>query len=91
MQAEAEHCQEAQYFQLRVRIMGKSSRHNTDRVKYHKCEVCLKNIPIEYYFTSGDAITCNGCNTEYTLLSKSPLELAMRSFEYPDMSYHDTY
>jgi hypothetical protein len=71
--------------------MGKANRHQTERVKYHKCEVCLKDIPIEYYFTTGDAITCTGCETEYTLLSKTPLELTMQAFSYRDNYYDETY
>lgn len=62
--------------------MGKISKQPNDRVKYYKCEVCLKDIPIEYYFTAGDSITCTGCSTEYILRSKIPLELAMQAIDY---------
>ncbi|MGB3210595.1 MAG: hypothetical protein WBB19_07830 [Desulforhopalus sp.] len=71
--------------------MGKSRSHRDDRIKYHKCEVCLKDIPIEYYFTTGDAITCNGCNMEYLLLSRSPLELAIQTTNYRDMDHYEIY
>lgn len=71
--------------------MGKANHHQVERVRYHKCENCLKDIPIEYYFTTGDFITCTGCNTEYTLISKAPLELVMQAFAYRDNYYDEAY
>jgi hypothetical protein len=62
-----------------------------DRVKYFKCEVCLKNIAIEYYFTVGDSIVCNDCNTEYVLHSKNPLELVRQEPDYSKLEYDDSY
>ena len=29
-----------------------------------KCDICLEIIPIEYYFSIGDEITCHECGTE---------------------------
>lgn len=72
-------------------IMAKSSKQHDDRVKFYKCEVCLKDIPIEYYFTAGDSITCTGCNTEYILRSKIPLELAMQAVDYSKMDLDEPY
>ena len=71
--------------------MGKYDGKYNDRVKYFKCEVCLKNIPIEYYFTTGDSITCEGCSSEYLLESKSPLELSRKSVDYSAYDFDDTY
>jgi len=62
-----------------------------DRVKYFKCEVCLKDIAIEYYFTVGDSITCNDCSTEYVLQSKNPLELVRQEPDYSKIEYDDSY
>ena len=71
--------------------MVKLTKSQTDRVKNYKCEVCLKDIPIEYYFTPGDSITCTGCGTEYVLRSKSPLELAMQTIDYTKIDYDGSY
>lgn len=71
--------------------MGKHGAKNNDRVKFFKCEVCLKTIPIEYYFTTGDSITCTGCSSEYLLQCKSPLELSLQSLDYSAYDYNDTY
>ena len=62
-----------------------------DRVKYFKCEVCLKNIAIEYYFTVGDSIVCNDCNTEYVLQSKNPLDLVRQEPDYSKLEFDDSY
>jgi hypothetical protein len=71
-------------------IMAKVNKSQTDRgVKYFKCEVCLKDIPIEYYFTPGDTIVCTGCNTEYVLQSKSPLELSRQEVNYSNIDFDD--
>ncbi len=71
--------------------MVKISKPQNDRVKYFKCEVCLKDIPIEYYFTAGDSITCNGCSTEYVLQSKSPLELTRQATDYSKLDFDEPY
>lgn len=62
-----------------------------DRVKYFKCEVCLKDIAIEYYFIVGDAITCNDCSTEYVLKSKNPLELVRQEPDFSKIDFDDSY
>lgn len=69
--------------------MGKINKN--DRVKHYKCEVCLREMPIEYYFTPGDSITCTGCGTEYVLRSKSPLELAMQTVDYTSIDLDEPY
>lgn len=71
--------------------MGKYDGKPNDRVKYFKCEVCLRNMPIEYYFSPGDSITCTGCNTEYQLQSKTPLELSRSTVDYSSIDFDDTY
>lgn len=71
--------------------MGKNDGKRDDRVKYFKCEVCLKLIPIEYYFTLGDSIMCTECSSEYLLQSKSPLELTRKTVDYSTYDYDDTY
>lgn len=57
--------------------MAKFNKHTSDRGRFGKCEICMGNIPVEYYFSEGDQITCYECGTEYTLLSKSPVKLTM--------------
>lgn len=71
--------------------MGKVSKQTDKHIKYFKCEVCLKNIPIEYYFTVGDSITCDGCSTEYVLQSKSPLELTRQAVDYSKLNFDEPY
>lgn len=71
--------------------MVKISKNVNERVKYSKCEVCLKNIPIEYYFTVGDSITCTGCSTEYLLQSKDPLELTRQAVDYSNIDFDEPY
>lgn len=71
--------------------MGKYDGKRDDRVKYFKCEICLKTIPIEYYFTLGDSIMCNGCSSEYLLQNKNPLELTRKTVDYSAYDYDDTY
>ena len=71
--------------------MAKISKQVDKHIKYFKCEVCLKDIPIEYYFTVGDSITCNGCSTEYVLQSKSPLELTRQEMDYSKLDFDEPY
>jgi DNA-directed RNA polymerase subunit RPC12/RpoP len=71
--------------------MGKISKHTDKHIKFYKCEVCLKNIPIEYYFTVGDSITCTDCGTEYVLQSKSPLELTRQAVDYSNLDFDEPY
>lgn len=57
--------------------MGKFNKHQSDRERFGRCEICLEYIPVEYYFGEGDQITCYECGTEYTLINKNPVKLAM--------------
>ena len=57
--------------------MGKFNKHQSDRERFGKCEICLEYIPVEYYFSKGDQITCYECGTEYILVSKTPVKLGM--------------
>ena len=71
--------------------MGKFNKHQGDREKFGKCSICMEYIPIEYYFSQGDAIVCYECGTEYVLSSKDPVKLTMLEAEYdPDDYYSDT-
>jgi hypothetical protein len=69
--------------------MGKISKQTDKHIKYYKCEVCLKNIPIEYYFTVGDSITCTDCSAEYILQSKNPLELTRQAVDYYKLDFDE--
>ena len=62
--------------------MGKFNKHQTDRDRFGKCEICLEYIPIEYYFNKGDSIVCYECGTEYILTSKSPVKLSLDEGSY---------
>ena len=55
--------------------MGKYNKNQSDRIRFGVCRICLKKIPVEYYFDKGDAIVCYECGTEYVLLSMSPVKL----------------
>jgi|GEM_PF-846486 len=57
--------------------MAKLKKRQMSEEKFGKCEICLGNIPVEYYFTKGDEIVCYECGTEYTLVSKNPVKLEM--------------
>ncbi|BHH86117.1 hypothetical protein [Desulforhopalus sp. 52FAK] len=57
--------------------MAKFNKHQSDRERLGKCEICLEYISVEYYLSEGDQIACYECGTEYTLLSKSPVKLVM--------------
>jgi len=37
----------------------------------------LQRIPLEYYFNTGDDITCYECGTEYIIIFKSPAKLSI--------------
>ncbi len=70
--------------------MAKFKKHQGDRGKFGKCAICLEYIPIEYYFSIGDAIVCYECGTEYVLTSKEPVQLAMLDADRnPDDYYED--
>ena len=57
--------------------MGKFNKHQSDRARFGKCEICLEYIPVEYYFSEGDRIVCYECGTEYNLVGKNPVRLSM--------------
>jgi hypothetical protein len=76
---------------IKDKIMAKISKQADKHIKYFKCEICLKNIPIEYYFTVGDSITCDDCKTEYILQSKSPLELTRQEVDYSKIDFDEPY
>ena len=69
--------------------MGKFNKHQEDRDRFGKCEICLELIPIEYYFQKGDIITCYECGTEYEILSKSPVKLVMQEDVYDPDAYDE--
>jgi hypothetical protein len=62
--------------------MGKFNKHQGDRERFGKCEICLEYIPVEYYFSKGDTIICYECGTEYTLVSKNPVKLVIADNPY---------
>lgn len=67
--------------------MGKFNKHQSDRERFGKCQICLGYIPVEYYFGQGDEIVCYECGTEYTILSKNPVKLEMIEDKYHDEFY----
>ncbi|WP_136810786.1 hypothetical protein [Desulfosediminicola flagellatus] len=67
--------------------MGKFNKHQSDRERFGKCEICLEYIPVEYYFGEGDTIVCYECGTEYSLISKNPVKLAMLDGGYDSDDY----
>jgi len=70
--------------------MGKFNKHQSDRDRFGKCDICLEYIPVEYYFSEGDAIVCYECGTEYILTSKSPVKLSISEATYdPDDYFGD--
>lgn len=68
--------------------MGKFNKHQGDRERFGKCEICLEYIPVEYYFSKGDTIICYECGTEYTLVSKSPVKLVIADNPYVSDDYY---
>lgn len=57
--------------------MGKFNKHQSDQERFGKCKICLEYIPVEYYFSAGDRITCYECGTDYILDRKAPVKLTM--------------
>lgn len=77
--------------------MGNNKRRNDNHL-YGKCEICLRYIPVEYYFSVGDLIDCYECGTVYTIESKKPIRLKMADDhytysdnDYPEEMYFDDY
>lgn len=71
--------------------MGKFKKHQSDRERFGKCEICLEYIPIEYYFSTNDTIVCYECGTEYILVSKNPIELSMLEGRFDPEDYDDDF
>lgn len=67
--------------------MGTFNKHQKDRERFGKCQICLGYIPIEYYFNVGDEITCYECGTTYFIESKKPVKLKMSEDRYSDDDY----
>lgn len=67
--------------------MGKFNKHQSDRERFGKCQICLGYIPIEYYFGIGDEIDCYECGTAYVIESKNPVKLIMADDHYGDDDY----
>ncbi len=55
-----------------------------------KCQVCLGNVPFEYYFGIGDEITCDKCGTIYFIQSKHPLKLVKSDYYIKDGYFSKT-
>ena len=68
--------------------MAKFNKHQGDRERFGKCEICMELIPIEYYFNKGDEITCYECGTEYIIKSKAPVKLSMLEASYDPDDYY---
>jgi hypothetical protein len=68
--------------------MGKFNKHQSDRERFGKCEICLEYIPVEYYFNEGDTIVCYECGTEYSLASKHPVKLSMLETNHDNDDYY---
>ena len=69
--------------------MGKRNKHQKDRERFGKCQICLGYIPIEYYFGVGDEITCYECGTAYFIESKDPVKLKMSDDRYNEDDHYD--
>ena len=69
--------------------MGKVNKHQSDRDRFGKCQICLGYIPIEYYFGIGDEIDCYECGTAYIIESKSPVKLKMTEDKYNSNDYFE--
>jgi hypothetical protein len=64
--------------------MGKFNKHQGDRERFGKCEICMGAIPVEYYFGIGDEIICYECGTSYTIAAKVPIKLQITEGYYED-------
>ena len=67
--------------------MGKFNKHQADRDRFGKCQICMEYISIEYYFNKGDSIVCYECGTEYILSSKNPVKLSLAEGNYSNDDY----
>ena len=75
--------------------MGKLNYQQGERNRFGTCDICLKSIPVQYYFCKGDEIVCYECGTEYIIKSKNPVKLSMiedrywSSHEYGELYFDD--
>lgn len=65
-------------------VMAKYNRRQSDRERFGKCVICESDIPIEYYFGTGDKLICYECGSDYTLLSKDPVKLQLEESLHED-------
>lgn len=71
--------------------MSTFNKHQRDRDRFAKCEICLSSIPIEYYFGEGDEIICYECGTTYTIISKNPVKVGFADAHYDDDDADETF
>ena len=64
--------------------MSTFNKHQRDKDRFYKCEICLSSIPVEYYFAKGDEIICYECGTTYTIISNNPILLRFTEVRYDD-------
>ena len=69
--------------------MSTFNKHQRDKDRFAKCEICLSYIPVEYYFATGDEIICYECGTTYTIASKNPVKLNFAEIRYDDGDYDE--
>lgn len=69
--------------------MAKQTKRKEGAEQFGRCEICLELIPIEYYFHKGDIIACQGCSTEYEIISKNPVSLVRQEEGYGDEDYRE--
>ncbi|SDP65617.1 hypothetical protein [Desulforhopalus singaporensis] len=62
--------------------MATTKKQRDERERFGKCQICLCNIPVEYYFDIGDEIICYECGTEYTISSTFPVKLQLVEDSY---------
>jgi hypothetical protein len=71
--------------------MSTFNKHQHDRDRFAKCEICLSSIPIEYYFSDGDEIICYECGTTYTIICKNPVKLHFAEVRYDEGDSDDKF
>ncbi len=73
--------------------MSNFSKHQRDRNRFVKCEICLSSIPVEHYFGRGEKIICYECGTLYTIISKNPVQVRFveERYDYDDVDDTSTF